>query len=106
MATRETPVERFYDPADLVPGAPRLYVRRNGTRWELRDDAGELLSTHATDELAIDAALERSRRSYCEILVRGASGRTEWLIDQDPELLRAVAFLSKRWEARQREAAD
>lgn len=106
MAKREPPVTLYYDPADLDPEAPRLRVTRNGVGWELRDEAGTLLGTHPTQSAAIDAGLERSKARFSEILVRGSTGRAEWVVDQDPELLRAVAFLHKRWEKRQREAAD
>jgi hypothetical protein len=83
MATREPPVELFYDPADLDPNAPRLRVVRNGVGWELRDEAGVLLSTHPTQADAIDAALERSAVRFSEILVRGSTGATEWVVGQD-----------------------
>jgi hypothetical protein len=84
MATREAPVERLYLPEDLAPGAPRLHVMRNGAGWELRDDAGLVLSKHPTQGDAVDAALERSRVRFSEILVRGSTGRVEWLVGQDP----------------------
>jgi hypothetical protein len=106
MATREPPVELYYDPADLDSEAPRLYVRRGGEAWALEDEAGTLLSTHRTQDDAIDAALERSAQRFSEILVRGSTGRMEWLIDQNPELLRVVDSLSRRWEKRAPEAAD
>ena len=106
MATREPPVELFYDPADLDPKAPRLYVWRNGNTWELQDEAGAVLSTHPTQDDAIDAALERSRVCFSEILVRGSTGRMEWLVDQNPELLRIIDSLQRRWERNQAEAAD
>jgi len=82
-----------YDPADLDPSAPRLRVMRNGVGWELRDDAGMLLSTHPSQGDAIDRALERSRARFSEILVRGSSGETEWAVAQDPlsqELARVI----------------
>jgi hypothetical protein len=84
MATREPPIELFYDPADLDPEAPRLRVSRNGEGWELRGDDGVLLSKHPTQGDAIDAALERSGVRFSEILVRGSTGRAEWLVGQDP----------------------
>jgi hypothetical protein len=84
MATREPPVELFYDPADLDPDAPRLRVSRNGEGWELRDDDGVLLSKHPSQSDAIHAALERSSMRFSEILVRGSTGRAEWLVGQDP----------------------
>jgi hypothetical protein len=83
MATHDPPVELFYDPAALDPAAPRLRVSRNGAGWELRDDAGGLLSRHATQVEAIDAALERSKACFSEILVRNSSGETEWHVAQD-----------------------
>ena len=102
---REPPVELFYDPADLDPTAPRLRVTRNGVGWELRDDAGMLLSTHPTQDDAIDAALDRSRSRFSEILARGSTGRIEWRISQDPELLRAAESWRKE-RLCDREAAD
>lgn len=104
MATREPPVELFDDPDELDPTAPRLRVTRNGVGWELRDDAGVLLGTHPTEDDAVEAALERWKLRFSEILVRSSTGRAEWRMDQDPELLRAIEFLQRRWEKRQRES--
>jgi hypothetical protein len=105
MATRTPPLERFYDPADLDPAAPRLYVLRNDCVWELRDEADVLLSAHPTQQDAIDAALERSRLRFSEILARGSTGRAEWLVDQHPEILKATEYWRKK-RTLGREAAD
>ncbi|HEV3051577.1 MAG TPA: hypothetical protein VGX50_14830 [Longimicrobium sp.] len=86
MATREPPVELFYDPAELDPDAPRLYVRRNGTSWRLLDQDGVLLSAHASQDEAIDAARRLSGQRFSEILVRGSTDDLEWRLDQDPEI--------------------
>ena len=102
---REPPEERFYDPADLDPDAPRLYVLRNGDAWELQDEAGDVLSTHPTQRDALDAARCRSARCFSEILVRGSTGRVEWQLDQDPELRRILDGLRAR-RMRYAEAAD
>lgn len=83
MATRTPPLERFYDPADLDPAAPRLYVLRNGAGWELRDEEGTVLTTHPTQRDAIDAGLARSAVAFCEILVRGSTEEAEWRVGQD-----------------------
>ena len=103
MATREPPVELFYSPDDLDPEAPRLRVTRNGEGWELRDDGGTLLSKHSTQVDAIDAALERSTLRFSEILVRGSTGRAEWVVNQDPRWLKLTRALDRdlerRWEA-------
>src|SRR5688500_7478043 len=88
MATREPPVELFYDPGDLDPQTPRLRVTRNGEGWELRADEGDLLSKHPSQAEAIDAALERSKARFSEILVRGSTGRAEWVVNQDPKWLK------------------
>jgi hypothetical protein len=98
---RPSPVELFYDPATLTAGAPRLYVWLDGEKWRLEDEAGTLLSTHPTQEDAIDDALGRSKLRFSEILARGSNGR----IDQDPELLPAAeAWRKERF--RDQEAAD
>lgn len=86
MATHEPIVELFYDPAELTPGAPRLYVRRNGTAWRLLDENGDLLSTHPSQAHAIHAARRRSKKRFSEILFRGATDAAEWRLDQDPEI--------------------
>lgn len=82
MATHEPSVERLYDPEELRPGAPRLYVWRNDNDWQLLDEEGTVLSIHPSQADAIDAALVRSRVRYTEILVRGSTGRVEWLVHQ------------------------
>lgn len=93
MATREPPVELFYDLEELDPDAPRLRIAKDAGRWELRDDQGVLLSVHPLLPEAIDAALARSAACFSEILVRGAGGDMEWSVHHDPdfvELVRAV----------------
>lgn len=103
MATREPPVELFYSPEDLDPRAPRLRVTRNGEGWELRSDEGLLLSKHPSQEGAIDAALERSSLRFSEILVRGSTGRAEWVVNQNPEWLKLTRALDQDLK-RRREA--
>lgn len=105
MATREPPVERFYDPDKLDPDAPRLYVWRNGDTWELLDETHTVLSTHADQRDAIDAALDRSQVQFSEILARGSTGRIEWRIDQNPALLELTEYWPKR-RLRDQKAAD
>lgn len=106
MATREPPLERYYDPAALDPDAPRLHVRRNGVGWELRDVAGGLLSAHPTQDDAIDAALCLSKRRFSEILVRGPTGRAEWAVNQDPAWLELTRAIDRDLKARWEEGAD
>lgn len=101
MGTREPSVELFYDPADLDPAAPRLHVRKNGSAWELRDDGG-LLSAHATQSEAVNAALACSKRRFSEILVRGSTGRAEWVMKQDPRWLALANGWRKAPEGRRR----
>lgn len=103
MATREPPVELFYDPADLGPAAPRLRVSKNGKGWELRDDDGLLLSAHPSQTDAIDAALERSKVRFSEILVRGSTGEAEWRVDQDPTSLELAECWRKTWNCTRRQ---
>lgn len=103
MATREPPVELYYDPDKLHPDAPRLHVRRNGGDWELRDDAGEVLSSHPTQADAINAALVRSRRRFSEILVRGHTGCAEWVMNQDPKWLKLARAVSRDMARRRQE---
>jgi hypothetical protein len=105
MATRKPALELFYDPADLTPRAPRLYVRRNGRSWELRDEEDTVLGTHSEQGDAIEDALDRSAVRFSEILVRGSTGRMEWLVDQDPEILKATEPWRKKRKA-EKEAAD
>jgi hypothetical protein len=99
MATRESPIELFYAPADLDPRAPRLRVMRNGKGWELRADEGDLLSEHASQAEAIDAALERSKVCFSEVLVRGSTGQAEWVVNQNSGWL-ALHCHRKRRERR------
>jgi hypothetical protein len=96
MATREPPVELFYDPADLDPAAPRLYVWRSGRTWELQDEDGIVLSTHPTQRDAIEEAHERSAARFCEILARGSTGRIEWRIEQSPMMREAAECWRKK----------
>lgn len=94
MATRDPPVELFYDPADLDPSAPRLYVRKENGAWALWDGTGVLLGRHSTLPDALDDALARSGERFSEILVRTATGTQEWSVAHNPELewlARAVA---------------
>jgi hypothetical protein len=96
MATREPPVELFYDPAELDPAAPRLYVLRNGATWELQDEDGAVLGTHPTQRDAIEEAHERSATRFCEILARGSTGRIEWRIEQNSMTREAMEYWRKR----------
>jgi hypothetical protein len=105
MATREPPVELFYDPEDLDPDAPRLYIRKDGGAWELRDGAGELLGAHVSLPEALDAAEARSRVRFHEILVRGAVSHMEWSVRQNPEMVELARALNGT-TAVHREAAD
>jgi hypothetical protein len=100
MATREPPVELFYDPAQLDPDAPRLHIRKDDGVWELRDADGVLLSSHAKLPEAIDAAEARSNAHFCEILVRGAGSPIEWSVRLNPamvELARVFARDRATW---------
>lgn len=96
MATREPPVELFYDPQELTPGAPRLYVRRNGTSWRLLDENGTLLSAHSSQSEAIGAARRLSKKRFAEILVRGSTDDLEWRLDQDPEIAEIMDRLREK----------
>lgn len=102
---RAPPEERFYDPPDLDPDAPRLYVLRNGDAWELQDEAGDVLSTHPTQRDALDAAHGRSAVRFCEILFRGSNGRFEWHAEQNAAMHQALEYWRQKRLA-QREAAD
>lgn len=104
MATRKTPVELFYDPEDLDPQAPRLCVTRNGEGWELRANEGDLLSKHSSQAEAIDAGLERSKARFSEILVRGSTGRAEWVVNQNPEWLKLARAVDRDLDRRRIEA--
>lgn len=95
MATREPSVELFYDPAELDPHAPRLHIRKDDGVWVLRDAAGSVLSSHAKLPDAIDAAEERSRMCFCEILVRGAVTPTEWSVRLNPAMAALARVMSQ-----------
>ncbi|HEX8395364.1 MAG TPA: hypothetical protein VF665_23645 [Longimicrobium sp.] len=86
MATRKRAPRKGYDPADLVPGVPTLYVARHGSRWHLTRD-GVLLSTHSTRIEALDIAYELSEQNFCNILAEGSTGRLVVEMDQDPQWL-------------------
>ncbi len=105
VATRQPPVELYYDAKDLDPDAPRLRISKSAGVWELRDEQGTLLSSHARLPDAIDAALDRSEVCFSEILVMAGSGRFEWSIRHNPELLE-IARVVARPVASEREAAD
>ncbi|HEX6036756.1 hypothetical protein [Longimicrobium sp.] len=105
MAMREPPEELFYDPADLDPDAPRLYVLRNGDTWELQDEPGDVLSTHPTRRDALEDAHERSAVAFCEILARGSNGRAEWWMEQNAAMRKATEYWRTK-PTEQREAAD
>jgi hypothetical protein len=102
MATRESSIDLYYDPEDLDPDAPRLRVTRNGKGWELRAGEGDLLSKHPSQAEAIDAALERSKARFSEILVRGSTGRAEWVVNQDPKWLKLTRALNQHPKPRAR----
>lgn len=102
---REQRVKLFYDPAELVPDAPRLRIGKNAGLWELRADDGTVLSRHTVLPDAIDAGLERSKARYSEILFRDASGREEWSVHHNPEWVEILRMLVPD-VALQREAAD
>jgi hypothetical protein len=106
MTTRKPSVERYYDPADLDPAAPRLHVRKNGVGWELRDAEGELLTAHSTQDDAIDAALALSKQRFSEILVRGSTGRAEWVVNQDPKWLKLTRAIDRDLARRREEEAE
>ncbi|HST58568.1 MAG TPA: hypothetical protein VLK84_07770 [Longimicrobium sp.] len=95
MATREPPVEMFYDPAELDPDAPRLHIRKDDDVWVLRDADGAQLSSHAKLPEAIDAAEARSKEGFCEILVRGAVTPTEWSVRLNPAMAALARVLNQ-----------
>lgn len=105
MATRNRKVELFYDPAELDSDAPRLHIRKDDGAWELWDDAGVLLGRHALLPAALDAALERSKVHFSEILVRTASGKHEWSVRHNPDWVELARILNQTASV-QREAAD
>jgi hypothetical protein len=102
---REPPVELFYDLDMLDPDAPRLRISKCAGIWELRDDQGALLSSHARLTGAIDDALARSAECYSEILVMAATGRFQWSVQHNPDWL-ALARAVNRPVVSEREAAD
>lgn len=104
MATREPPVELYYDPADLDPDAPRLHLSKRDGVWELRDGGGTRLSSHANLPGAIDAALERSNVRFSEIIVQGATGGIEWSVHDNPDCVEIARALNQG--NAEREAAD
>ena len=98
-------VDLFYDPAELASDAPRLHIRKDGGLWNLRDADGSLLSSHVKLPDAIDAAEERSRVCFCEILVRGAISPIEWSVRLNPGMAELARVLNQP-AAVEREAAD
>lgn len=105
MAKRKPAVELYYDPADLDPEAPRLHIGKHDGTWELRDGDGALLSSHAKLPEAINAAEERSRVCFCEILVRGAVTPIEWSVRLNPAMVELARVLNQPVPV-EREAAD
>jgi hypothetical protein len=102
---RERPIDLFYDPEELNADAPRLRISKCAGIWELRDDQGALLSSHARLPDAIDDALARSAECYSEILVMAATGRFEWSVKHNPEFVVLARAVNQPVEL-QREAAD
>lgn len=100
MATRESTVELFYDPEELDPEAPRLRISKREGVWELRDDQGAMLSSHARLPDAIDTALVRSEACFSEILVMAASGEFEWSVQHNPDWLELVRIVNREPEPR------
>lgn len=96
MAKREPAVELFYDPAELNPDVPRLRIGKRAGCWEVRADGGALLSSNATLPDALDDAMDRARTCSSEIIVRGSSGRIEWAVSQNPELVELARWLNAR----------
>jgi hypothetical protein len=105
FATGEPSVELFYDPEDLDSQAPRLRIAKTSGVWELRDEQGALLSSHARLPDAIDAALARSEVCFSEILVMAATGRFEWSVQHNPDWLELARAVNRPMEM-EREAAD
>jgi hypothetical protein len=105
IANREPPVKLYYDVRQLDPDAPRLRIAKAAGRWELRDEEGAVLSRHVRLPEAIDAALERSKERFSEILVMGANGRFEWSVHHDPGLVELARVLNATVPS-EREAAD
>lgn len=102
---RERPIDLFYDLDLLDPDAPRLRISKCAGVWELRDDQGALLSSHARLPAAIDDALARSSERYSEILVMAATGRFQWSVHHNPDWLE-VARAVNQPVMPEREAAD
>lgn len=105
MAKRASSIDLYYDPEDLDPDAPRLRIAKKRGVWELRDGEGVLLSRHAWLPEAIDAALERSKVCFSEILVLAATGEFEWSVRHNPEFLELARAVNQE-AAAEREAAD
>ncbi len=105
MADREPRVKLYYDARELDPDAPRLRIGKRAGVWEMRDEEGALLSSHARLPDAIDAALKRSEMCFSEILVMATTGRFEWSVRHNPELVE-IARVVARPVAPEREAAD
>lgn len=94
MATRRRAPELGYDPEDLVPGVPTLYIALRNSVWELRRD-GVLLSTHPTRVHAVRTARDHTEREYCNILAEGSTGRLVLKMEQNPVLVRLYAELDR-----------
>lgn len=105
MAKHEPPLDLYYDAEDLDPDAPRLRIAKKRGVWELRDEEGVLLSHHPWLPDAIDAALERSRLCFSEILIMAATGEFEWSVRHNPEFLELARAVNQE-AAAEREAAD
>ena len=105
MTKRNPPVELFYEPEELDPDAPRLRIAKKRGVWELRNEQGELLSRYPLLPEAIDAALERSKARFSEILVMAATGRFEWSVRHSPEFVELARAVNRPVES-EREAAD
>lgn len=102
MATREPPVELFYDPEDLHPDAPRLRISKRDGVWELRDDQGAMLSSHPRLPDAIDTAVVRSEKRFSEILVVAANGQFEWSVQHNPDWLEVARIVNQDPKPRER----
>ncbi|HEY0019015.1 MAG TPA: hypothetical protein VGC13_22125 [Longimicrobium sp.] len=105
VAGRERPIDLYYDPEELDADAPRLRISKCAGVWELRDDQGALLGSHARLPAAIDHALARSAKRFSEILVMSATGRFEWSVKHNPEFVE-LARAVNRPVGSEREAAD
>lgn len=98
---RKPPVELFYDLELLDPDAPRLRISKCAGVWELRDDQGALLSSHARLPAAIDDALARSAECYSEILVMAATGRFQWSVQHNPDWLELARIVNQEPKPRE-----